>query len=108
MTNLTSSQTKKIARTAAEQRPTTSKPVAARMDISSSELIRMINRNNKLQELNIIVKADVQGSLTSVIDSLKALDTDEVAVRVVGSGVGASQRKRPAPGAHQRRHHLWL
>jgi translation initiation factor IF-2 len=30
----------------------------------------------------------VQGSLTSVIDSLKTIDTDEVAVRVVGSSVG--------------------
>ncbi|MES2970955.1 MAG: translation initiation factor IF-2 [Patescibacteria group bacterium] len=59
-----------------------------RMDINSGELIRMINRSNDLNELNIIVKADVQGSLTSVIDSLKALDTEEVAVRVVGSGVG--------------------
>jgi translation initiation factor IF-2 len=35
------------------------------------------------------VRADVQGSLTSVVDSLKALDTDEVAVRIVSSGVGA-------------------
>jgi len=52
-------------------------------------LIRIINRNNKVQELNIIVRADVQGSLTSVIDSLKALDTDEVAVRIVSSGAGA-------------------
>jgi translation initiation factor IF-2 len=49
----------------------------------------MINRNNKMTEFNIIVKADVQGSLTSVLDSLKALDTDEVAVRVVGTGIGA-------------------
>jgi translation initiation factor IF-2 len=57
-------------------------------DMTSSELIRMINRNNKIQELNVIVRADVQGSLTSVIDSLKALDTDEVAVRIVSSGVG--------------------
>lgn len=56
---------------------------------SSSELLRIINRSNELQELNIIIKADVQGSLTSVIDSLKALDTAEVAVRVVSSGVGA-------------------
>ncbi len=56
---------------------------------SSSELLRIINRSNELQELNIIVKADVQGSLTSVIDSLKGLDTSEVAVRVVSSGVGA-------------------
>ncbi|MDL2363599.1 MAG: translation initiation factor IF-2, partial [Patescibacteria group bacterium] len=60
----------------------------ARTDIGSSELIRLINRDNKLEELNIIVKADVQGSLTSVIDSLKAMDTDEVSVRIVGSGVG--------------------
>jgi translation initiation factor IF-2 len=56
---------------------------------SSTELLRIINRSNELSELNIIVKADVQGSLTSVIDSLKALDTAEVAVRVVSSGVGA-------------------
>ncbi|HET9174677.1 MAG TPA: translation initiation factor IF-2 [Candidatus Saccharimonadales bacterium] len=56
---------------------------------SSSELLRLINRTNEVQELNIIVKADVQGSLTSVIDSLKALDTAEVAVRIVGSGVGS-------------------
>jgi translation initiation factor IF-2 len=62
---------------------------ASQTDINSSELIRLINRSNKLTEFNIIVKADVQGSLTSVIDSLKGLDTEEVAVRVVGSGVGA-------------------
>lgn len=61
---------------------------ASRMNIGSSELIRLINRDTKLQELNVIVKADVQGSLTSVLDGLKALDTDEVAVRIVGSGVG--------------------
>jgi translation initiation factor IF-2 len=42
-----------------------------------------------MQELNIIIKADVQGSLTSVIDSLKAMDTDEVSVRIVSSGIGA-------------------
>jgi translation initiation factor IF-2 len=57
--------------------------------MSSGELLRVINRSNELQELNIIIKADVQGSLTSVIDSLKTLDTEEVAIRVVGSGVGA-------------------
>ncbi|MCL4357785.1 translation initiation factor IF-2 [Patescibacteria group bacterium] len=57
--------------------------------VSSSELLRIINRSNELKEMNIIIKADVQGSLTSVIDSLKALDTDEVSVRIVSSGVGA-------------------
>jgi translation initiation factor IF-2 len=59
-----------------------------RADISSSELLRIISRSDKLQELPIIVKADVQGSLTSVVDSLKAIETEEVAVRIVGSGVG--------------------
>jgi len=62
---------------------------SGRLDMNSNELIRMINRGNKLTELNVIVKADVQGSLTSVIDSIKTLDTDEVAIRVVASGVGA-------------------
>ncbi|HET9850228.1 MAG TPA: translation initiation factor IF-2 [Candidatus Saccharimonadales bacterium] len=55
---------------------------------SGSELIRLINREAKLTELNAVIKADVQGSLTSVVDSLKALATDEVAVKVVSSGVG--------------------
>ena len=55
---------------------------------SSSELLRIINRSHELTELNVIIKADVQGSLTSVADSLKALNTEEVAVRVVSSGVG--------------------
>jgi len=62
---------------------------AGHLNITSNELIRLINRSNQLQELNIIVKADVQGSLTSVVDSLKTLDNEEVAVRIVGSGVGA-------------------
>lgn len=78
----------KQARAMAEQQAN-ARQISGRLDMSSNELIRMINRNNRVEELNIIVKADVQGSLTSVIDSLKTLDTDEVAVRVVASGVGA-------------------
>ncbi len=60
-----------------------------RVGLTSNELIRIMNRAKDVQELNIIVKADVQGSLASVIDSVKTLDTEEVAVRVVASGVGA-------------------
>ncbi len=58
-------------------------------NVSDSELLRIITQKNKLQELNVIVKADVNGSLTSVIDSLKTIGNSEVAVRVVSSGVGA-------------------
>lgn len=76
----------KEARLAAEKAQ--SKKSESSAEISSSELIRIINKKNTVNELNLIVKADVQGSLKSIIDSLRALDTDEVAVRIVGSGVG--------------------
>lgn len=79
----------KLARMIAERNALVRHAQGGRLDMNSSELIRMINRNNKVNELNVIVKADVQGSLTSVLDSLKALETDEVAVRIVASGVGA-------------------
>lgn len=78
----------KEARAAAAKTVTSQRAGGGHLDIGGSELIRLINRSNELQEFNIIVKADVQGSLKSVIDSLKALDTDEVSVRVVGFGVG--------------------
>ncbi len=57
--------------------------------VSGVDLLRAMSRKSELQELNVVVKADVQGSLTSVIDSLKSLDTEEVAIKVVGSGVGS-------------------
>jgi translation initiation factor IF-2 len=79
----------KVARAQAEKAATNKQGNGARNDMSSSELIRIINRNNKVNELNVILRADVQGSLTSVVDSLKALDTDEVVVHIVSSGVGS-------------------
>ncbi len=39
-------------------------------------------------ELNIVLKADVQGSVEAIADSLVKLSTDEVKVNIVGSGVG--------------------
>ncbi len=39
-------------------------------------------------ELNVIVKADVQGSVEAIVQALQELSTDEVKVKVVGSGVG--------------------
>jgi translation initiation factor IF-2 len=78
----------KEARAKSENVAADKQAVGGHLDIGGGELIRLINRDNKLQELNIIVKADVQGSLTSVIDSLKAMGTDEVSVQIVGSGIG--------------------
>jgi translation initiation factor IF-2 len=41
------------------------------------------------KELKVIVKADVQGSVQALVQSLKKLSTDKVRVRVIHSGVGA-------------------
>lgn len=42
----------------------------------------------EVSELNIVIKSDVQGSCEAICDSLEKLSTDEVKVRIVGSGVG--------------------
>ena len=42
----------------------------------------------EVSELNIVMKADVQGSVEAIADSLMKLSTDEVKVKIVGSGVG--------------------
>ncbi len=80
-------KTEKEARNAASKTSTDRKSEGGK-GITSNELIRIIDRSNQLNELNVIVKADVQGSVKSVIDSLRSMDTEEVAVRVVGSGIG--------------------
>ncbi|MEJ2765496.1 translation initiation factor IF-2 [Photobacterium sp. MCCC 1A19761] len=42
----------------------------------------------EVAELNVVLKADVQGSVEAIVDSLRKLSTDEVKVNIVGSGVG--------------------
>ncbi|AXW86918.1 translation initiation factor IF-2 [Lonsdalea britannica] len=42
----------------------------------------------EVSELNIVLKSDVQGSCEAISDSLMKLSTDEVKVKIVGSGVG--------------------
>ena len=42
-----------------------------------------------ISEVNVVIKSDVQGSLEAISDSLLKLSTDEVKVKIVGSGVGA-------------------
>lgn len=62
---------------------------AASTNVTGADLLKMMSQKHESQDFNVIVKADVQGSLTSVIDSLRLVDTGgEVTLRVVGSGVG--------------------
>ncbi len=44
--------------------------------------------NGHVQTVNIILKADVQGSVEAISDSLKKLSTDEIKVNIVADGVG--------------------
>ena len=56
--------------------------------LSLDDLFDQIQAGN-VKELNLVVKADVQGSLTSVIDSLKLIETGgEVSLHVIEGGVG--------------------
>lgn len=62
---------------------------AASTNVTGADLLKMMTQKNESQELNVIVKADVQGSLTSVMDSLRLIDAGgEVTLRIIGSGVG--------------------
>ncbi|WP_122036673.1 translation initiation factor IF-2 [Aliivibrio sp. EL58] len=42
----------------------------------------------EVAECNVVLKADVQGSVEAIADSLLKLSTDEVKVNIIGSGVG--------------------
>lgn len=56
--------------------------------LSLDGLFSQIQAGN-IKELNIIVKADVQGSVEAVKQSLLKLSNEEVAVRIIHAGVGA-------------------
>ena len=45
-------------------------------------------KDNQASELNVVLKADTQGSVEAISDALCKLATDEVKVNIIGSGVG--------------------
>ena len=56
--------------------------------MSLDDLFSQIQAGN-LKELNVIVKADVQGSVEAVKQSLLKLSNEEVIVKIIHGGVGA-------------------
>ena len=56
--------------------------------MSLDDLFSQIQAGN-LKELDIIVKADVQGSVEAVKQSLLKLSNEEVVVKIIHGGVGA-------------------
>ena len=62
---------------------------SASANVTSSDLLRMMNVADNSKTFNVIVKGDVLGSVTSVVDSLKMIDTKgEVTLNIVSTGVG--------------------
>ncbi len=56
--------------------------------ISLEDLYAQI-KEGKIKELSVIVKADVQGSMEALVDSLRKIPSDEVQVRFIHMGIGA-------------------
>lgn len=56
--------------------------------VSLDDLFKRI-KDGEIKELNIVAKADVQGSMEALSDSLARLSTDEVKVRMIHSATGA-------------------
>lgn len=59
-----------------------------KLNMTSGDLIGLINKNAHLKEVPVIIKADVQGSLKSITDSLRLLENEELKMHVIGSGIG--------------------
>ncbi len=77
----------KMARDLAEERKQTAKNAHAdAVKVNLDDLFSQIG--NGVQDLNIIVKADVQGSAEAVKQSLEKLSNEEVRVKVIHAAVG--------------------
>ena len=80
----------RLARELVEQRKQTEKEAQFNsvQKVTLDNLFSTIEAG-EMKELNIIVKADVQGSVEAVKQSLEKLSNEEVRVRVIHGGVGA-------------------
>lgn len=82
-------KTEKQARAAAQKAQIARDRAAASTNVTGADLLKMMNQKHDAEDFSVIVKADVQGSLTSVMDSLRLVETGgAVNLHIVGSGVG--------------------
>ena len=109
----------KIARSVAEKRQQIAREemLKSNQRMSLDDFFSQMNEGD-VKDLNIVIKADVQGSAQAVKQSLEKLSNEEVAVRVIHCGVGAVNESdvmlatasnaiiigfnvRPVPGAEE-------
>ncbi len=79
----------KTAREIAEQRQNKNRE----SNLAKQHAVKLQNAMDQMSEgdvatLNILVKADVQGSSEAIVDALTRLSTDEVRISIVSNGVG--------------------
>ena len=65
------------------------KHITSSIQKSQPSLVKLDDWVQSHKELNLIIKADVQGSVEAIRDSLQKLSTDDVRVRVIHGSVGA-------------------
>ena len=82
--------TDKIARSVSEKRQLIQREemLKSSQRMSLDDLFNQMNEG-QVKDLNVVIKADVQGSVQAVKQSLEKLSTEEVNVRVIHGGVGA-------------------
>lgn len=80
----------KVAREIAENRKEKQREqvLHEKAGVSLEELFNQIKQGD-IKSLNLIIKADVQGSVGALVSSLEKLKNDEVAVKILHTGVGA-------------------
>ncbi|MDR1032050.1 MAG: translation initiation factor IF-2 [Holosporales bacterium] len=61
---------------------------ASASNVSAEQMFDDLVTKNGVKELPLVIKADVQGSIEAIVFSLQKLSNDEVAIRVLHSGVG--------------------
>jgi len=79
----------KVARQVAEKRAAKLKEASRRVQrVTLDDLFKQI-QEGEVKDLNLILKADVQGSLEAVQDALNKLSLEEVQIKIIHTGVGA-------------------
>ncbi len=79
----------KTARKMALLNANAAQDASASANVTSTDLLRMMNTADNSKVFNVLIKGDVLGSVTSVVDSLKMIDTKgEVTLNIVATGVG--------------------
>jgi translation initiation factor IF-2 len=83
-------QDERVAKDLAERRAmeTHMKAIGSRNRVTLDDLFNQI-QSGKVEELNLIVKADVQGSVEAIKATLTKMSTDKVKVRVIHDAVGS-------------------